>query len=155
MNHQIEIQADVDVPENVDKALVMAVLKTLANQSSQPIAMTILLTDDARIQLLNQDFRGLNQPTDVLSFSAGEPLPGSSDKLSYLGDVAISLPFARRQAQESGHNLVAELQLLAVHGVLHLIGYDHITDEEKVCMWSLQEEILNQLELQNIIPTET
>ena len=154
MTYHIEIQSDVDVPASVNEVLVTAVSKTLAHQSYRPVAMTLLLTDDLRIQQLNRDFRAINQPTDVLSFPSGEPLEGNQEEVPYLGDVAIALPYARKQAEASDHTLAAELQLLAVHGVLHLIGYDHIVPEDKVEMWSLQRQILAQLGSHHIIPTE-
>jgi probable rRNA maturation factor len=71
-----------------------------------------------------------------------------------VGDIAISMPYARKQAEAGEHSLLAELQLLVVHGTLHLIGYDHITKEDKARMWSLQQEILTQLGLHYIAPTE-
>ena len=150
----IEIQSDIDVPESVNEALVAAVSCTLSLQSYPPVSVTLLLTDDLRIQRLNRDFRGINLPTDVLSFPAGEPMAGSQAEAPYLGDIAIALPYARKQAEAGEHTLVAELQLLAVHGVLHLIGYDHIVPNEKTQMWSLQQQILTQLGLPLIVPTE-
>ena len=73
----------------------------------------------------------------------------------YLGDIIISVPTATRQAQKGGHSLEAELQLLMIHGVLHLLGYDHDTLEGKKRMWSKQKEILGNLGFENIVPTET
>ncbi len=93
-------------------------------------------------------------PTDVLSFPAGEPMPGSDGLLEYLGDIAISVPTAERQAAAKGHTAEAELQLLAVHGVLHLLGYDHWEPDDKTRMWQAQAAILRILNLENIQPTE-
>jgi probable rRNA maturation factor len=106
------------------------------------------------MQQLNQDFRGENKPTDVLSFPAGDPVPGFKEKFPYLGDIAISVPVARSQAETSGHSLTAELQLLAIHGLLHLLGYDHVLPDDKVRMWSAQSKMLNLLGLPEIEPTE-
>jgi probable rRNA maturation factor len=117
--------------------------------------LTLLLTDDAQIQQLNRDFRGEDKPTDVLSFPAGATLPGMGEAVAYLGDIAISAPYAQRQAQAAGHPLTAELQLLAIHGVLHLLGYDHGEPEEKADMWAAQTAVLAALGLQAIQPTET
>jgi probable rRNA maturation factor len=112
-----------------------------------------LLTDDEQMRQLNRDFAGLDEPTDVLSFPAGEPEALLPDELmGYLGDIAISMMKAERQAEKGGHTLTAELQLLTVHGVLHLLGYDHYDPEEKDEMWAVQKAILEALEVQVTIP---
>ncbi|NCF66392.1 MAG: rRNA maturation RNase YbeY [Chloroflexi bacterium] len=154
MTYHIEIYADVDVQANVNEILITAASTALSQQSYPPVSMTLLLVDDSRIQQLNRDFRGIDRPTDVLSFPAGELSPNSLEELPYVGDIAISMPYARKQAEAGEHSLLAELQLLVVHGTLHLIGYDHITKEDKARMWSLQQEILTQLGLHYIAPTE-
>jgi probable rRNA maturation factor len=89
-------------------------------------AMALVLSDDAELQRLNRAYRDLDRPTDVLSFAvdAGDLPP---EEAPYLGDVLISLPYAARNAEVAGHGLPEELALLAVHGLLHLLGYD---DEE-------------------------
>jgi probable rRNA maturation factor len=86
--------------------------------------VTVLLTTDATIRRLNRKFRGRNKATDVLSFPADPVLAGQ-----VAGDLAISVPTARRQAREQGHALRAEIKILMLHGLLHLAGYDHETDE--------------------------
>lgn len=83
-------------------------------------AMTIAIVPDGRVQQLNRRYRRKNAPTDVLSFS--------SDERGYLGDVVIAAGVARRQANEAGHSLQHELRVLALHGLLHLLGYDHERD---------------------------
>jgi probable rRNA maturation factor len=85
--------------------------------------VTVLLTTDTAIRRLNRQFRGKNKATDVLSFPAGGPAAGG-----IAGDLAISVPTARRQAADQGHALVVELKVLMLHGLLHLAGYDHETD---------------------------
>jgi probable rRNA maturation factor len=80
-----------------------------------------LITGDAELRRLNRQFRGLDYPTDVLSFPAGGPSV-------HLGDLAISLGRARAQAREFGHDIEQEVEILMLHGVLHLLGYDHETD---------------------------
>jgi probable rRNA maturation factor len=86
--------------------------------------VSVLLTTDGAIRRLNRRFRGKNKPTDVLSFPAAEPMAGQ-----VAGDLAISIPTARRQAREQGHSLSAEVKVLILHGLLHLAGYDHETDD--------------------------
>lgn len=144
-----------DAPDGVVAMLETAVLTTLAHeQLSPPLELSILLTDDAQIQQMNRDFRGVDKPTDVLSFPAGDALPGMEEADPYLGDIAISVPYATRQAAQAGHDLAGELQLLAVHGLLHLLGYDHDDAEEKAAMWAAQTAVLAQLHLQHVTPTE-
>ena len=107
--------------------------------------VALVLTDDASIQELNRDFLGEDAPTDVLSFSAQEqagPFVTAPEAGAYLGDVIISYPRAIQQAGEQGHAVEQELDLLVVHGILHLLGYDHATEEEKSLMWSHQDAIL-------------
>lgn len=154
MTYQVDIQADVVIPDQIDKVLKTTISITLEQHAAPAVAVTLLLTDDTRMRQLNQDFRGKNKPTDVLSFPAGDSSPAIRDMLPYLGDIAISMPVARNQARASGHTLIAELQLLAVHGVLHLLGYDHVLPEDKVRMWSAQEEMLNLLGLSDFLPAE-
>ncbi|HVZ84865.1 MAG TPA: rRNA maturation RNase YbeY [Terracidiphilus sp.] len=89
--------------------------------------VSVLLTSDAGIRRLNRRFRGKNKATDVLSFPA-EPIPGLKPAQQIAGDLAISVPTARRQAAEQGHALLIELKVLILHGLLHLAGYDHETD---------------------------
>ncbi len=107
--------------------------------------ITIVLTDDAQLHELNREFLGVDAPTDVLSFPASESDPETG--AAYLGDILISIPRAAQQAQAAGHPVEAEVQLLVVHGVLHLLGYDHAEVEEKTLMWNEQAKVLERLGL--------
>ena len=111
-------------------------------------SITIVLTDDRQLHELNRDYLDVDSPTDVLSFPALEIDPETNE--IYLGDILISIPRATQQAQAAGHPLEAEVQLLVVHGVLHLLGYDHATDEEKTLMWNEQAKVLERLGLSRI-----
>lgn len=116
--------------------------------------VVISLVDDEAIHELNRTYRGKDAPTDVLSFAmmeegAGEPEiffdPEDAEELEtedMLGDIIISVPTAKRQAQEYGHSVERELAFLAVHGFLHLVGYDHGTEEEEKEMFSRQDTIM-------------
>ena len=115
--------------------------------------ITVLLADNPRLQELNRDYLGIDAPTDVLSFPASETDPETG--APYLGDILISIPRAEEQAQSGGHPLEAELQLLVVHGVLHLLGYDHADAKEKAKMWKSQAEILESLGLSGIVIQES
>jgi probable rRNA maturation factor len=87
-------------------------------------SLTVAVTTDARVRALNRRFRGVSQPTDVLSFPADEP--------GVLGDIVIARGVAARQAHELGHSLATELKVLALHGLLHLLGYDHEQDRGRM-----------------------
>lgn len=100
--------------------------------------LTILLGDDERLRALNFAFRGRDKPTNVLSF------PGGAD---YLGDIAIAYGVTRREAQEGGKALIDHATHLAVHGVLHLAGYDHESDSEAQIMEPLETRILGKLKI--------
>jgi probable rRNA maturation factor len=110
-----------------------------------PPSLSIRVSDDQELMELNQRYRGMDQPTDVLSFSADFMDPDLGTR--YLGDVVISYPRAEEQASRRGHQTGEELQLLVVHGVLHLLGYDHASPAEKARMWSLQQQVLEELDL--------
>jgi probable rRNA maturation factor len=103
--------------------------------------LSIVVCDDATIHPLNRDFRGKDNPTDVLSFAQREglPVPGDHD---LLGDVVISIETASRQAAERGHSLDTEVRILLVHGICHLLGYDHEADDEAEVMEAKEREIL-------------
>jgi len=118
-------------------AVRRAARAALAHQQAAPGALTVWLTGDAALRRLNRKFMGHDAATDVLSFPAEEP--------GYFGDLAISVTRAAAQAKAGGHSLQAEVQLLVVHGILHLLGHDHATPAQQACMWQAQAEILRQL----------
>ena len=110
--------------------------------------LSVVITDAESVWELNRRFRGVEAPTDVLAFGFGEgadhfvAAPGSR---SYLGDVIVSYSRAVAQAEEQGHAVTQELNLLIVHGLLHLLGYDHADEDGRAEMWARQEEILGGL----------
>lgn len=155
MPYTIDVQSTRRYPAPFARAVAAAANETMINESApEGAALTILLTDDEYLRELNRQYRGEDSSTDVLSFPAGEPLPGSENLLEYLGDIAIAVPIAEQQAAAKGHDALSELQLLAVHGVLHLLGYDHLDPNDKKMMWQKQANILRRLGLENIQPTE-
>ena len=111
--------------------------------------LTLVLTDDSKLRRLNRDFLDHDYPTDVLAFPASEEDPETGHP--YLGDVVISLPRAMVQAAEHGHAVESEVQLLAVHGILHLMGHDHAEKDEKERMWKTQAKALKTLGLSSKI----
>lgn len=109
----------------------------------------LTFVDNAEIQELNQTYRGKNQPTDVLSFPMYEADEeeievADEEEPLLLGDIVISIPRAKEQAVAYGHSFERELGFLTVHGFLHLLGYDHGTEEEEKSMFAKQEDILAQ-----------
>jgi probable rRNA maturation factor len=139
----IHVESEVSFSEDLIKRAVSA---ALAHQSvSLDSELTIVLTDDARLRELNRDYLGVDAPTDVLSFPASETDPETGAR--YIGDILISIPRARAQADAAGHPPETEMQLLVVHGVLHLLGHDHAGIEEKAHMWKAQAGILERIGL--------
>jgi probable rRNA maturation factor len=109
----------------------------------------ISFVDNERIRIINRDYRGKDQPTDVISFALEEKSEEEveivgADIPPLLGDIIISIPKAKEQAEEYGHSFMRELGFLAVHGFLHLLGYDHKTEEEEKIMFSKQKDILER-----------
>ncbi len=122
-------------------------LATLMHQGAPDVEVAIVITDDESLQELNRRFRGIDAPTDVLAFpnESRGPFVSAPGLPRYLGDIAISYPRAAAQAAEAGHSVQAELQLLIVHGVLHLLGHDDQQEPERARMWAAQEAILRAL----------
>jgi probable rRNA maturation factor len=115
----------------------------LLHQSSLDVDLTLVLTGDSQVQALDREFLGKDAPTDVLSFPSSETDPETGRR--YLGDIIISVPQAEAQSLVAGHSLEAELSLLVIHGVLHLLGHDHAGVKDKVRMWAAQSEVLTNL----------
>jgi probable rRNA maturation factor len=136
--------------EQVDaQKLELAAIATLQSEIEALVPdLSIVIEDDAHLQELNRQFLGIDAPTDVLSFPSGEEEPNPETGRVYIGDVIISYPRAAEQAEAAGHTVMAEIQLLVVHGVLHLLGYDHAVLDEKEQMWVAQAEILDTLGVQ-------
>ncbi|HZW84007.1 MAG TPA: rRNA maturation RNase YbeY [Candidatus Deferrimicrobium sp.] len=113
---------------------------------------SLVLVDDQHIHELNRDYRGKDCPTDVLSFamletSEDEPVVLGLDEDHMLGDIFVSLETATRQAADYGHTLDREIVYLCVHGMLHLLGYDHLEDADKVRMREKEEQVMAELDL--------
>jgi len=134
----------------LESALLQRAARLTLDLESAPVDadITIVLTDDAQLHELNKEFLGVDAPTDVLSFPASESDPETGTP--YLGDILISIPRAAQQAQAAGHSVEAEVQLLVVHGTLHLMGHDHAEAEEKARMWDAQAEVMSKLGLSYI-----
>ena len=110
--------------------------------------MSITLTDDEHIRSINRDYRGIDRPTDVISFALNEseePEMIGGPEVNVLGDIIMSLERAAEQAQEYGHSYEREVAFLTVHSMLHLLGYDHIEAEERAEMEEEQRVVMEAL----------
>jgi len=146
------LQSKIDVTEGLKDLIVKAVNGALtAEKVSEDVEVSIALVDDDYIRQLNLQYRHIDRPTDVLSFAMREGMEDQEEFDFYeeelLGDVVVSLERARAQAAEYGHSFEREVGFLVVHGILHLLGYDHELDEERAVMRQKEEKILNSLDL--------
>lgn len=140
-------------PAPLDLSLAERAARAALMHESAEGDISVVLTGDAQLKALNRDYLGMDAPTDVLSFPASETDPDTGAR--YLGDILISIPRATVQAQAAGHTLETEVQLLVVHGALHLLGYDHAHADEKARMWKAQSEILEGIGLSGITVSES
>jgi len=150
--HTVEIHIDEQFQAQIQPGLLhQSVLATLIHQQvEEPCEVAVVVTDDEALRELNRRHRGVDEPTDVLAFpdETRGPFVGAPGLPRYLGDVIVSFRRAEAQAAEAGHDVQIELQLLVVHGVLHLLGYDDVTEEQRLRMWAAQAEILRALEIE-------
>lgn len=150
-NTQEQVALESVVLERLQEGLqAVARLNDLAAEAE----VDVTIVDDEEIHELNREYRGMDKPTDVLSFALDEDsedsdepeLLGAPEEHLY-GDIIISAETALRQAEEYGHGLERELTYLAVHGMFHLLGYDHMTEAEKAVMRAKEEEALRAINL--------
>jgi len=154
---ETDIQIDERFQNEIDATLIeQAVAAVLAAEGvAGAIEVSVLVTDDATLHQLNRDYRNVDAPTDVLSFADDDDESDASpafvrppDAPRYLGDLAISYERVIAQAAEYGHSRARELAFLTVHGILHLLGYDHERgDTEQAAMRAREEAIMQQLGL--------
>ena len=144
----INLQINKDYQKHIrGEKLEKAAKYTLKHQKvDSSTDLSIVITGDDQLQNLNREYLGIDKPTDVLSFPSGDPDPDSG--LVNLGDIIISYPTAKAQADAASHDVIDELTLLVVHGLLHLLNYDHDTPENRSRMWGIQEEILRELDVE-------
>ena len=107
------------------------------------VVFNIIIVDSETIHSINKEYRGVDRPTDVISFALEDDTSFVSTEYRILGDIYISIDKAKEQAESYGHSLKREISFLTVHGLLHLLGYDHMTEEEEKEMFGLQELILD------------
>ncbi|MCS7002940.1 MAG: rRNA maturation RNase YbeY [Dehalococcoidia bacterium] len=146
---------DVDAPfaDRVDTALLERALATVlrAEGVAGPAELAVRVTDDATVHALNRAYRGVDAPTDVLSFgfasdSGDDAFVTPPDGVRYLGEVIIAFPYTERSAARQGHSVQRELTVLCVHGALHALGYDDEDDDANEIMLARQNAILAMLD---------
>jgi probable rRNA maturation factor len=130
---------------DVDVTLRRAIAEATADVSTKDAELAIVLTDDSRIRALNRVWRGIDKPTNVLSFPVKERRPDGTPAL--LGDIVIAYETIAREAQAEGKPFLHHLSHLAVHGFLHLRGYDHAAEESATAMERLERAILHRLDI--------
>ncbi len=135
---EVEVQNEADYALDPTDLVAAATQVLTSHEVEAGSGMTIVITDDDSVADLNRQFRGIDAPTDVLSFPM-DSMPGDAP---YLGDLVIAYPYASAQAAQEGHALADSLKLLVVHGTLHLLGYDHGDADERAEMWAAQEAAL-------------
>ncbi|WP_239739260.1 rRNA maturation RNase YbeY [Mammaliicoccus sp. P-M59] len=137
---------DEDTKNQIESLLTFAAKKENITEEAE---LSISFVDEEEIQAINRDYRDKDKVTDVISFSLEEDEPEIEglDIPRVLGDIIICLEVAKEQAESYNHSLSRELGFLALHGFLHLLGYDHMTEEDEKEMFSRQDEILNEFGL--------
>ena len=147
MENTFEIfnETDCDLEEEIDK-LHEFITFVLKEEKLENVEFNIIFIDNPRIHEINLTYRGVDRPTDVISFAL-EDNKTIDLGVRLLGDIYISIDKAKVQATSFGHSLRREISFLAVHGLLHLLGYDHMTEEEEKVMFAKQEELLQKFQI--------
>jgi probable rRNA maturation factor len=152
LNEQIDIHAEGEFRALVEKRWVRKVVRQVlkAEQVASPYEVSLVFTDSDRVRQLNRDYRGVNEPTDVLAFHTLPERESDSsfalppDGVTHMGEIIISYPQAVVQAKKLGHSLQRELALLVIHGILHLLGCDHEESREAKKMRQREKELLEK-----------
>ncbi|MFI3260148.1 MAG: rRNA maturation RNase YbeY [bacterium] len=141
MKNEYEIidEYGYEIPKIINKIIK----KVLKKEKVKKALFTIIFVDDTEIQRINKEYRNKDSVTDVISFALNDNNDNFKSKINVLGDIYISIPKMQAQAKEYGHTEVRELSFLIVHGLLHLLGYDHIEKEDEIEMFRKQEEVLD------------
>ena len=133
-NEEIEELKDVE----------MVLKKAIEIEKLGVVNFNVIIVDNEFIHKMNREYRGIDRPTDVISFALEDEHDIDYDDFRLLGDIYISIDKAKEQAKEYGHSLRREICFLSVHGLLHLLGYDHMEKEDEKVMFARQEMILNE-----------
>ena len=136
--------------EDLEKELkeLKELLVNIANDEGlDNILFNVIIIDNDRIRVLNREYRNIDRETDVISFALEDDKTFNLEEIRVLGDIYISVEKARSQAKEYNHSFKRELSFLAIHGFLHLLGYDHMEKEDEEIMFKKQEEVLSRYEI--------
>lgn len=142
MNYQITNLTEEKIDENDLVKVIEKVSELLGIESS---IVSIVLVDNEYIHKINKEYRNVDRETDVISFAFMDDETNPESGITDLGEIYISLEKTHSQSKEYGHSFKRELCFLLTHGLLHLLGYDHMTEEDEKEMFGLQEEVLNSL----------
>lgn len=159
MPYEIAVEIDHPVPPEIDAAFLTALAeRTLRLEGAPAGAVSLVVTDDETVRALNREYRGIDEPTDVLSFGLGglarpiedEPADAfivPAETALEIGEIIISYPYAARTAAATGRTPREEIALLVTHGVLHLLGHDHLEDDEGEAMRERERRVLAQFDI--------
>jgi len=117
--------------------------RTYENLENTELEFSVIIVDNERIHEINKEYRNIDRPTDVISFALEDNKEFDFENYRVLGDIYISIDKVKEQAKEYGHSEKRELAFLTIHGFLHLLGYDHMKEEDEKVMFKKQEEILD------------
>lgn len=146
----MEIEIFNETEENLEKELseLKELLVNVAkDEGLENILFNVIIIDNSRIREINREYRNIDRETDVISFALEDDKTFNLQEIRVLGDIYISIDKAKSQALEYGHSFKRELSFLAIHGFLHLLGYDHMEKDEEEIMFKKQEEVLSRYEI--------
>jgi len=140
---EITIRVQRKFSSRVERARLEKIAQKTLRAEKKSASLALYVTDDAEMRAFNRDFHATDAPTDVLAFPASMRRDASAGRL-YIGDIIISYDTAKRQARDARWRIADELDLLLVHGILHLLGYADVTPRQRARMWKRQTEILGR-----------
>ena len=138
---------------NQDMSFILSLYEAIAESASKKLRLkksntvSVTFVRSRSIHIINRDYRGIDRPTDVITFAAGDERSGfeTPEELLDLGDIFINIEYAAKQAKQYGHSYERELGFLFTHGLLHCLGYDHMTEADEKRMFSMQDRILDPI----------
>ena len=142
---EIEVfnETDNELNKELDE-LKDFLLKVAKDEKLDNIIYNVIIVDNEQIHEINKEYRGIDRPTDVISFALEDDKSFNRTDIRVLGDIYISIDKVKSQSEEYGHSFKRELYFLAVHGFLHLLGYDHMEKDDEEKMFKKQEEVLSR-----------
>ena len=134
---------DEDLEKDL-KELKEFLIKVAEDEKLGNVIFNVIIVDNPKIHEINKEYRNIDRETDVISFALEDEKSFNTTDVRMLGDIYISIDKVRSQAKEYGHSFRRELYFLSIHGLLHLLGYDHMTEEDEKVMFGKQEEVLDR-----------